>query len=148
MASNIKLSTGFKNALLNGTDATSLFDGSNASITIYSGQQPATADDAVSGGSAALSVIDLPSTNAFSAAANGGALAKSTAVWEDTAADASGTAAWFRLAKNDTVSGLSITEIRIDGSVGVGTAFDMNLSTASITAADPIIVDVFTLRIT
>ncbi len=147
MANNPKFSTGFRNALLDGTDMTSLFDGANASLHIFSGTQPTDADT-TEGAGTVLATIDLPATNAFAASAASGSIDKSATTWEDTSADATGTAAWFRLYKDDTVTGASSTELRIDGTVGVGSSFDLDISTVAIVLADPVTVDTFSVNIT
>lgn len=60
--SNPKFSTGFRNALLDGTDITDMFDGGQ--LDIYSGTQPTDADT-TEGAGTLLATLDLPdgSTN-------------------------------------------------------------------------------------
>jgi hypothetical protein len=58
MALNPKFSTGFRNALLNGTDLTSIFDG--GTIDVYSGTKPADADT-TEGAGTLLAQFSLPS---------------------------------------------------------------------------------------
>lgn len=144
MANNPKFSTGLRNAMLDGTDMTAMFDGANASLHIFSGTQPTDADT-TEGAGTVLATIDLPAANAFDTTAASGSLPKSATVWEDTSADATGTAAWFRLYKDDTATGASSTEIRIDGTVGVGASFDLDISTTAIVTADPVTVDTFSI---
>lgn len=67
MALNPKFSTGFRNALLNGTDLTSMFDG--GTIDVYSGTQPANADT-TEGAGTLLAQFSLP--NAAELVTNGG----------------------------------------------------------------------------
>ena len=143
MALNPKFSTGFRNALLDGSDVTTLFD--NGQLHIYSGAQPADADT-IEGAGTVLATVALPVSNAFAASAVAGAIAKA-GTWEDTSADATGTAAWFRLYANPVTTGASTTAIRIDGTVGVGASFDLDISNASITAADPVTIDTFSISI-
>ena len=68
-------------------------------------------------------------------------------LWQDSSADATGTAAWFRLYDSNVTTGASTTAVRIDGTVGNGT-FDLNISGTSITSGDQISVDSFTIGIT
>lgn len=145
MALNPKFSTGFRDELMNAGDMTTIFDGANSSLLIYSGSQPSDADQ-VPGAGTILATVVIPTTNAFAASASGGTIAKA-GTWEDTSADATGTAAWFRLSEDDTDATLSTTIVRIDGTVGTATS-DLIIASVSITATDPITVDTFTVSIT
>jgi len=71
------------------------FDSVAGTLTIYSGSAPADADDAPTG--TVLAAITLP-TPAFGAA-SAGACAK-IGTWEDSSANASGTAGYFRIVSN------------------------------------------------
>lgn len=119
----------------------------NATLHIYSGSQPATADDTESG--TLLCKITLAS-GAFvaDAAANGinfgqvasGVLHKATGeVWSG-ANIATGTAGWFRLYDNALVTGVSSTAIRLDGSCAASGA-QLNLSSTSLTSTVTTTVD-------
>src|SRR5262245_30544628 len=102
-------------------------------LRIYSGTQPTTADDAVGGGTLLAELRwGVP---AFGAAVAGVAVAN--AITQDSSANASGTAAWFRAltAYDDTV---------FDGSVGAGGTFDLVLNTTSIVAGAAVQVNTFT----
>lgn len=93
-----------------------------ATLRIYDGTVPATADTALSGNTllAQLTMSDP----AFGAAANG--VATASAITSDSAADATGTASFFRiLDSNGTVV--------IQGLVGT-TGCDLNLNTVSLVA--------------
>lgn len=144
MALNPKFSTGFRDELMNAGDVTSMFDGANSSLLIYSGSQPSDADQ-VPGAGTILATVTIPTTNAFATTASGGTIAKA-GTWEDTSADATGTAAWFRLSEDDTNVSLSTTVVRIDGTVGTATS-DLIIASVSITITDPITVDTFTISI-
>jgi hypothetical protein len=144
MALNPKFSTGFRDELMNAGDVTNIFDGVNSSLLIYSGAQPSDADQ-VPGAGTILATVVIPTTNAFAASASGGTIAKA-GTWEDTSADATGTAAWFRLSEDDTNTSLSTTVVRIDGTVGTATS-DLIIASVSITATDPITIDTFTISI-
>ncbi len=143
MANSPSYSTGFRNALLDGSDMTTLF--SIGFLDIYSGTQPADAD-ATEGAGTKLAGITLP-TPAFAASAAAGAIAKA-GTWQDASADATGIAAWYRMYDSAHTLGASSTAIRIDGSVGLDTgAFDLEFDNVSFTAADPITVDTYSLTI-
>ncbi|NIT14180.1 MAG: hypothetical protein GTN99_08080 [Candidatus Dadabacteria bacterium] len=143
MALDPSFSTGFRNALLDGTDVTTMFD--NGELRIHSGTKPADAD-ATEGAGTVLATVTLPVSNAFAASASSGAIAKA-GTWQDTSADATGTAAWFRLYASPVTTGASTTSIRIDGTVGVGASFDLDITSTAITATDPVTVDTFSISI-
>lgn len=90
---SIQLSVSARNALL---DAIETAIGVSAILKIRSGAQPANCAAADSG--TVLAALNLPSD--YLAAASSGAKAKS-GTWEDTSADATGTAAHFRLYASD-----------------------------------------------
>ena len=93
-----------------------------ATLRIYDGTPPATADTALSGNNllAQLTMSDP----AFGAASNG--VATASAITQDSSADATGTASFFRiLDSNGTVV--------IQGTVGTATS-DLVLNTVSIVA--------------
>lgn len=143
MANAPSYSTGYRNALLDGNDMTTLFDGGQ--LHVLSGSQPADAD-ATEGAGTVLATIVLP-TPAFAASAAAGAIAKA-GVWQDASADATGTAAWFRMYDSAVTLGASTTAIRIDGTVGLDTGtFDLEFDSISFTITDPITVDTFSLTI-
>lgn len=95
-------------------------------VKIYDGAQPATADTGVT--TQTLLATCTFANPAFSAAAAG--VATAHAITQDASADASGTAAWFRA---ETSGGATV----LDGSVGVGSGFDCNVVTTTVTAGDP-----------
>lgn len=143
MAKNQKLSTGFRNTLIDGGDISTMFDGGK--LYVFDGLQPPNADSraATSGIQKVLAIIDLPGTNAFEASAVDGKISKA-GTWEELSAPATGIAKWFRLYANpaDVATGSplddtdSILAVRVDGTVGVSNA-DLILDTVSIvTGAD------------
>jgi hypothetical protein len=83
----------------------------NGYLRIYDGSQPATADTAV-GAQTLLAELRYNAT-AFGAASNG--VATANALTDDSSANATGTAAWFRALKSDGTTAV------FDGSVGTGT---------------------------
>jgi len=137
----------------------------NSILVIYSGTQPANADTATPS-TAPLCIF----TNTggiwqtanwydnglnFLAAASG-AISKDAGVWQETAANNSGTASWFRLYGNlvDEVAVASATPAitpaastvlpRIDGSVGTS-GMDLNLTSTTIVAGSTYAITTFAL---
>lgn len=83
----------------------------NGYLRIYDGTQPTNANTAI-GAQVLLAELRYNAT-AFGAAVNG--VATANALTDDTAANATGTASWFRALKSDG------TTVIFDGSVGTGT---------------------------
>jgi len=130
MALTLTLTIARAMALL--TDLKTFIDsGTAAVIEIYSGTQPADADAAVGGGTK-LATLTMSAT-AFGAVTdnNPGAIMTAAAITPDASADATGTAAWFRMLTQ--AGGTNI----LDGSVAVAGA-DMNFSTVAFTAGSQI----------
>ena len=123
MAKAPSYSTGLRNAVLNGTDWTNIWDGGR------------------------LDIYDDSATPAFAASAVAGSIAKS-GTWEDLSANATGTADWFRMYDSAVTLGASTTAIRMHGTVGINSGvFDLAFDSIAFTAADPITVDTFTVTI-
>ena len=99
--------------------------GDEGRIRIYDGTQPADVDTPITS-QVLLAELQL-SNPAFGAAVdnNPGALALGNAISDDTFANASGTASWFRCL---TKSGIAV----IDGSIGSTSSFDMIVDSLSI----------------
>ena len=129
MASNLKLSTTCKNAML---DAITTAIGSSGLLKIYDGTQPATV-------ATAISTQNLLGTLTLSATA-AGAVSSGTltfnSITQDSSADATGTASWYSVTKSDG------TRV-IEGSIGTSNA-DLILNTVSIVSGGPISVSSFT----
>ena len=106
---------GLRNAML---DAITTFAGTTAKLSIYSGTRPAT------GGAATTQLAQLTCNATFAPASSGGVLTLN-AITADSAADATGTASWFRLFKTDG------TTIVLDGDVGTSGS-DLNLNSVAI----------------
>jgi hypothetical protein len=123
----ITTNTTLANALLDGID--SAFN--NGTLTIRTGAAPG-ANNTATG--TVLATITLPA-DAF-AAASSRTKAKS-GTWEDASADATGTAAHFRL-----VGGTNILEGTVTATGGGG---DMELSSTSIVAGGVVTISTFTL---
>ena len=126
----IQLSTAARNARLDAIETTI---GASAVMKIFTGSVPANCGAADSG--TVLATLNLPSD--WMAAASGGSKALSGS-WTDASADATGTAAHFRVyATGGTVCG-------IQGTVGTS-GTDMIVDSASFTAGQSFTVNSFTL---
>jgi hypothetical protein len=119
MALNPKLSNVAANAAADAVCALA----NNGFLDIYDGAQPATADTAITT-QVKLAGLTFGAT-AFGASVAG--VATANAIGQDASADATGTAAWFRVTKSDH------TTVLFDGSVGTSGA-NLNLSSTSIVA--------------
>jgi hypothetical protein len=129
MASNIKILAATRNAM---GDALIAALGASPLIDIYDGAQPAGPATAV-GAQVKLGTLTCSATPA---PATSGGVITFNAITQDSAADASGTATWYRL---KTSGGTAI----VDGSVGTATV-DLILNTATIVLGGPIAVTNFT----
>lgn len=128
----IQLSTTVRNARL---DAIETAIGASAVLKIRSGSAPANVATADSG--TVLATLSLPSD--WLAAASSGSKAKS-GTWQDTSADATGTAAHFRIYASDG------TTAHIQGTVTVtGGGGDMTVDSVSFTAGQSFTISTFTL---
>lgn len=128
----LQLSTSVRNAILDAIESTI---GVSAVLKIRSGSAPANVATADSG--TVLGTLSLPSD--WLAAATGGTKSKS-GTWEDTSADATGTAAHFRIYASDG------TTAHLQGTVtATGGGGDMTLDNVSITSAQAITITSFTL---
>lgn len=106
----------------------------NGYLRIYDGTRPATADTAV-GAQVLLAELRFGAT-AFGAGVAG--VATANALTADSAANATGTAAWYRALKSDGTSPV------IDGSVGTS-GEDLNLNSVAIQSGAEVEVTSFTL---
>jgi hypothetical protein len=105
--------------------------GASALLRIYDGSRPAT------GGTATTLLAELTCNATFAAGASGGILTLN-AITQDSSANATGTATWFRIvASNGTTHVL-------DGDVGTSSS-DLNLTTTSIVATQPVSITSFTI---
>jgi hypothetical protein len=118
MASNLKFPTALRNSRL---DAITTRAGASALLKLYTGTQATDANTAL-GAQTLLGTLTCNGT--FAPSASGGTLTLNS-ISDDTSADATGTATWFRLLKSDA------TTVVCDGSVGTSGA-DLNLNTTSI----------------
>jgi hypothetical protein len=124
----IAYSTAIRNARM---DAITTAAGASALLRIYDGTRPAT------GGTATTLLAELTCNATFAPAASGGVLTLN-AITQDSSANATGTATWFRIVKSDGTTHV------LDGSVGTSGS-DLNLTTTSIVATQPVSVSSFVL---
>lgn len=120
-------SAAVRNAMLNAITSAA---GGSALLNIYSGTRPAT------GGTATTLLAQLTCNATFAPAASGGVLTLN-AITQDSSADSTGTATWFRI----TTSGATFV---LDGNVGTSGS-DLNLTTTSIVAGQPVSVTSFVI---
>lgn len=115
-----------------------LDSGAQGSLKIYDGSQP-TNPDATTGGSSLLAELAL-NNPAFGAATDASPGGKATAntITDDTSANASGTATWFR-AENS--NGTAV----IDGDVGTSTGADLTLGSVNISSGATVSVSTWTV---
>jgi len=112
-----------------------------AVIQIRTGAQPADPDTAVTGTLCATLVMSDP---AFlgAADANPGATATASSITDDSSADATGTAGYFRA--SSTADGATPADDHLDGEAGTGTA-DLVLNTVSIVAGSTVSITAYTV---
>jgi hypothetical protein len=128
----VQLSAAVRNARINTIESTI---GTSAVMKIRTGAAPADCSTADSG--IVLATLNLPSD--WMAAASGGAAAKS-GTWQDATADATGTAAHFRIYASDgTTCGMQGT-VTITGGGG-----DLTLDNTSIASGQAVTVTTFTI---
>jgi hypothetical protein len=124
----IALSTSLRNAR---ADAITTAAGNGALLRIYDGTRPATA------GSPTTLLAELTCGTPFAAGASGGVLTLGS-ITQDSAANGTGTATWFRIVKSDG------STFVLDGSCGTSGS-DLNLVTTSITTGQPVQITSFVL---
>lgn len=139
----IRLSTGARTNLAGTDGLKSLFDG--GFIAIYSGGQPAAADNAETGN--LLTTISATSgTGGIElGTAAAGALPKGSTVISGLIGTA-GIAGWFRLYDSNKTTGSNGTANRIDGNIGVSGS-DLVLSNTNLVVGATLTIDTFTLEV-
>lgn len=126
---SLSIATAVKNATLDTYGA----NFNNGTLKVYAGTVPTDANTALSG-QTLLGTLTFGAT-AFAAASAGSMSAN--AITQDSAADASGTATFYRALKSD---GTTVIE---QGAVGTSGA-ELNLNTTAIVTGGPILVSSFT----
>lgn len=128
----VQLSVSVRNARLDAIETTV---STSAVLKIRTGSQPANCAAADSG--TVLATMSLPAD--WLAAASSGAKAKS-GTWQDTSADATGTAAHFRIYASDGTTCHAQGTVTASGGGG-----DMTIDNTSIASGQTITVSTFTL---
>jgi hypothetical protein len=114
-------------------DAITTRAGNAALIRIYSGTRP------TNGGAEGTLLAELTCDTPFAAGASAGVLTLGT-ITEDSSANASGVASWFR------IYNAGATNIVCDGDVGVaGSGADLILDSTSITETQTVSIDTFVI---
>lgn len=126
----IQYSVGVRNAQL---DAIETVISTAPILRIYSGSAPATTGDAATGD--LLVEMTLPSD--WLAAASSGSKAKS-GTWQDTSANDTGTAGYFRIYDSGD------TTCHMQGTCGIGTG-DLQLDNTSIAATQSVTISTFAI---
>lgn len=127
---SLGMATALRNARL---DAITTFAGNGALLRIYDGTKPAT------GGAATTLLAELTCGSPFAAGAAAGVLTLGS-ITQDSSANATGTATWFRIVKSDGTTHV------LDGTVtATGGGGDLELVSTSITATQPVQVTSFTI---
>lgn len=126
----VQLSVAVRNARLDAIETTI---GATAVLKIRSGSVPA--DCATADAGTVLATLTLPSD--WMAAASSGSKAKS-GTWQDTSADATGTAAHFRIYESTG------TTCGLQGTVGVGSG-DLQVDSTSFTSGQSFSITGFTI---
>lgn len=122
------LDSSIRNAIV---DSITTRAGASALLRIYDGTRPAT------GGTATTLLAQLTCNATFAPAASGGVLTLN-AITQDSSADATGTATWFRIVQSGG------STFVLDGSVGTSGA-DLNLNSTSIVAGGTVSISSFTV---
>jgi hypothetical protein len=132
----LRLSTTARNALANAIK-TAIDAGAGAgTIKIYSGAQPATPQDAPATANVLLGTLTF-SKPSFPTGTVG--VITASAITQDSSADASGTAAWARLADSD---GNAIMDVDV-GTTGC----TINLNTTTVVSGGPIAITSATITV-
>ncbi|HLA65016.1 MAG TPA: hypothetical protein VK600_00375 [Candidatus Saccharimonadales bacterium] len=135
MAHNVKMA----NAAVNAEGDALAVAAASGYLRIYDGSQPATADTAV-GSQVLLAELRFGAT-AFGATVAG--VMTANAITGDTAANATGTAAWYRVLKSDGSTPLW------DGAIGtVGSGSDLEIDSTAIQINADVEVTSFTHTVT
>lgn len=110
--------------------------GNAALLRIYSGSQPADADTSASG----TLLAELTCGSPFAGAASSEGVVTANSITQDSSANATGTAGWFRLLQSNG------TTVVCDGSVtATGGGGDLQLVTTSIVSGQPVQVTSFVI---
>ena len=134
---NFRITTVVRNAMLDAIRDAVDGGAGPATIKVYSGTQPANANAALAGNTllATLTCSDPSASNASSGTST------LSAITEDSAADATGTATFARI---ETSTGTTIFDCDVSATGGGGT---IELNTTSIVTGGPVRITSFTISI-
>lgn len=138
MANNFNISNVAAKALADAFDDQVNIGSTAAAIDIRTGAQPADPDTAATGTLLATLTMSDPAFGA-AADANPGGRITASAITDDTSADATGTAGYFRI----RATGTGADDVA-DGECGTS-ASDLNFNTVSITAGSTVSITSFTV---
>lgn len=127
----ISLSTTTRNAQM---DAITTAVGTSGLLRIFNGTPPANAGTALSGNT---KLAELALSSTFAGASSSGVLTANS-ITTESAADATGTASFFRLYKSDGTTCVAQGTVSTSGA-------DLNLNTTSIVSGGPVAVSSFVL---
>ena len=133
MANNLRFTTALRNAM---GDAITTYAGASCILRLYSGTQPANANTALSGNTV---LAELTCNATFAPAASGGVVTLNS-ITNDSSANATGTATFFRLFRSDG------TTVICDGEVGTSGS-DLNINSTSISSGAAVAVTSATFTI-
>ena len=142
----IRLSTGLRNALLDGGASGGIKGSFNLGfMAILTGTQPTSADTGTTGTLLGTVSVSGGGTGVTFDSAAAGVISKAAAeTWRFTGLT-DGVAGHFRLyAAGDTITSTSTTAKRLDGAIGTSGA-DLNLSNLNVTTGQVNTVDTFTI---
>lgn len=130
------MALGYSETLINNQlDEITALAGTSALLSIYDGTRPSDADTAITD-QTLLAQLTCDGT-AFAAAASGGVLTAES-ITQDSSANATGTASWFRLTASNG------TTVVMDGDVGTSSS-DLNLNSVSIVVGGAVSVTSFVI---
>lgn len=132
MANNLKISTTAVNAQADALSALL----NNGYLRIYDGAQPANANTAIT---SQVLLAELRFNATAAPAASGGVLTMNS-ITQDSSANNTGTATWFRALKSDG------STVVFDGSIGTS-GCDLNLGSTSITSGASVAVTSMTFTV-
>lgn len=150
----LRLSSGFAHATQ--VTGSTLATMANGTIHIYSGTQPADANDTEAGTLLMKITLNSGAFTGTPSTTNGinmetdvaGVLSKAVAeVWSGVGLAAAGTgteATWFRWYSNAYETGAGTSKVRVDGGIGTTTAYQMRMSNTTIVENGPSVVTAFT----
>lgn len=139
----IKISTGLLAAILTTGGIKETLDGGE--FRLYSGIEPAAADDSIGGATLLCTIKNGASTITFDSSTPGVLTKPAGETWQANNV-ASGTATWFRLVKPADTGAASTSAVRLQGRVGVIGA-DLNLADVALVSGAPQAIDNYVVSV-